>query len=377
MEARSLIIEEKLRTWPIAVVSPADFRVTDGGAVDPEILLQQPNLTLYCVDFENRQALFVETPPELDLSRAPFLYQAQYDAALRLIQVPFETLHRLAAGVVIDPSRLILIYSVGRCGSTLVSRAFAEVDGVDSLSEPDVFTQMLGHWGAGNLEGAEKAEVLKSCTLLQCAPGRSQGATAWALKFRSMGIELGELFYSVVPEARLIFLYRHPAPWGRSFLRLMRVPDPTAPMPMRSGGGFGRAIPRLQGRESASRLELLACMWLSVMEKCMAMQQRGLPLFLARYEELNAAPRDVLAAMFNHCGLSASAVGNLDAVLEADSQEGSPLSRARADEAPVPILPEHLDELCRLIAAFSPELTADTILPGTYFPQETAAPAAE
>jgi hypothetical protein len=368
MEARSLIIEEKLRTFPISVVNPSDFRVREGGAVDPRIVLQQPNLTLYCLDFENRQALFVETPPDCELSRAPFLYQAQYDAASRLIQVPFETLHRLAAEVVIDPASLILIYSVGRCGSTLVSRAFNEVEGVDSLSEPDVFTQMLGYWGAGNLEGAEKAELLKSCTLLQCAPGWSQGATAWALKFRSMVMEMGDLFYSVFPEARLVFLYRNAAPWARSFLRLMRVADPTAPMPLTGGGGFRRAIPRLASRESVSRLELLASMWLSVMEKCLEVQRRGIPLFIARYEELNAAPRDVLAAMFAYCGLSAGAVGNLDTVLEQDSQAGSPLARASVEEAPVPVTQEHIDALCQLINEFSQELTADTILPGTYFP---------
>src|SRR5437773_7971171 len=164
MEARALIIEEKLRTFPIGVVGSTDFRVRDGGTTDPRIVLQQPNLTLYCLDFENRQALFVETPSDCDLSRAPFLYQAQYDAARRLIQIPYETLHRLAAEVVLDPSRLILIYSVGRCGSTLVSHAFNEVEGVESLSEPDVFTQMLGHWGAKDLDSAEQAELLRSCT---------------------------------------------------------------------------------------------------------------------------------------------------------------------------------------------------------------------
>jgi hypothetical protein len=370
MEARALIIEEKLRTFPVGVARPSDFRVRDGGAADPRIVLQQPNLTLYCLDFENRQALFVETPPECDLSRAPFLYQAQYDAARRLVQVPYETLHRLAAEVVIDPSRLILIYSVGRCGSTLVSHAFNEVEGVDSISEPDVFTQMLGHWGAKNLDGTEKAELLKSCTLIQCAPGRSKGSTAWALKFRSMVMEMGDLFYSVFPEAKVIFLYRNAEPWARSFLRLMRVSDPAAAVPLAGiRGGFGRAIPRLEGRETPSALELLACMWLSVMEKCLEMQRRGIPMFVARYEELNAAPRDVLAEMFACCGFSANAVGNLDAVLEQDSQAGSPLSRASVGEASVQVSREHIDELCRHIRESSQELTADTILPGTYFPQ--------
>src|SRR4051794_5274877 len=246
MEARSLIIEEKLRTSEIDTVSPADFRVRDEGAVEPQIVLQQPNLSLYCLDFETRQALFVETPPEGGLSRAPFLYQAHYAAARRLVQIPYETLHRLAAEVTIDPARLILIYSVGRCGSTLVSHAFNAVDGVESLSEPDVFTQMLGEWGASHLNGEEQAALLKSCTLLQCAPGLHKGATAWALKFRSMVTEMGEVFYSVFPEARLIFLYRHAEPWARSFLRLWRVADPAAPVPLEGRRErFSRVFPRL------------------------------------------------------------------------------------------------------------------------------------
>jgi hypothetical protein len=368
MQARVLTIEEKLR-FNLGAVRPSDFRVRDGGAIDPRIVLQDPNITLYCLDFENRQALFVETPPEYDLSRAPFLYQAQYEAARRLIQVPYETLHRLAAEVVLDPSRLILIYSVGRCGSTLVSLAFNAIEGVESISEPDVFTQMLGTWGTDDLEGVEKAELLKSCTLLQCAPGRIKGATAWALKFRSMVTKLGPMFTSVFPEAKVIFLYRNAVPWGRSFLRMIQVADPTAPIPLTNLHAlFNRAAPHFGAREAVSSLELAARLWLSVMEKCQEMQQSGIPMFIARYEELNAAPRDVLAQMFAHCGLAANAVGNLDALLEQDSQAGTALSRASLGGAPAQLTPEHLEELRRLIREGAQQLTADTILPGTYFP---------
>ena len=373
MEARTLIIEEKLRTVPPATVRPSDFRLREGGAVDPGIVLRDPNLSLYCLDLERREALFVETPPGTDLSRAPFLYQAQYDAALRLVAVPLGTLHRLAAGAAVDPSRLILIYSVGRCGSTLVSRAFSVVEGVDSLSEPDVFTQMLAAWGVDGLGGAEQQELLRTCTLLQCTPGRLRGATAWALKFRSMVTEMGELFYSVFPEAKVVFLYRHAEPWARSFLRLMGAPDPAARGPMPEDRlRFGRFNARLNGREEVSPLDVLACMWLSVMEKGLEMQARGIPLFVARYEELNAAPRDVLTRMFAHVGLSDRAVGGLDAVLAEDSQAGSAFARAAPGETPVTLSPAHRDELRRLIADYADGLTADSILPGTCFPEGAA-----
>src|SRR5579871_4058645 len=226
MYARILVIEEKLKDCSPGKVSPSDFKVRDGGAIDPTILLQNPNLSLYCLDFQNRQALFVETPPEHDLSRAPFLYQAQYETATRLIQVPYETLHRLAADVVIDSSKLILIYSVGRCGSTLASRAFNEIEGVESLSEPDVFTQMLTTWGRDGktltLWGG-KAALIKSCMLLQCTPGRIKGATAWALKFRSEMTTMGPMFFSVFPEAKVVFLYRHAESWAHSMWRLRQA----------------------------------------------------------------------------------------------------------------------------------------------------------
>lgn len=370
MEARALIIEDKLKASPVNVVKPSDFKVRDGGPIDPRIVINAKNLSLYCLDFEKRQALFVETPPDCDLSRAPFLYQAQYDSACRVIQVPYDTLHSLAAEVAIDPSKLILIYSVGRCGSTLVSQAYNAIEGVESISEPDVFTQMRGAWGASGLGDADKAQLLKSCTLLQCAPGQMKGATAWALKFRSMVMDLGDLFYSVFPMAKIVFLYRSAEPWARSFARLMRVSDPTTEAPLADvRSRFGRSSSPLESRTSASALEILASLWTSVMKRLLKMQERGIPMFIARYEELNADPWDVLTHMFAYCGLSENAVSNLNAVLEQDSQAGSSLSRASLGEAPVQLSPEHMTELGRLISEYCPGLTADSILCGTYFPE--------
>ena len=155
--------------------------------------------TLYCLDFENRQAVFVETPPEYNLSRAPFLYQAQYELASRLVQIPFETLHRLAAEVVIDPTRLILIYSVGRCGSTLVSHAFNALEGVESISEPDVFTQMLGQWGVNDLDGAVMSELLQELHAPSMRTGPEPGRRRLGAQVPERGDGDGRSFLLGVP----------------------------------------------------------------------------------------------------------------------------------------------------------------------------------
>jgi hypothetical protein len=95
---------------------------------------------LYCLDHANRRALFVETVPGVNLSQAPFLYHAQYEHTVKLISVPYETLHQLARGISLEGKKLILVSSVGRTGSTLLGSALGAVEGMVGLSEPDVFT---------------------------------------------------------------------------------------------------------------------------------------------------------------------------------------------------------------------------------------------
>jgi len=64
LQARELVIKARLKTNPFAIVSAGDFQLSSGGAIDVHVVLEQPNLSLYCLDHARRQALFVETPPE-------------------------------------------------------------------------------------------------------------------------------------------------------------------------------------------------------------------------------------------------------------------------------------------------------------------------
>src|SRR5262245_1203141 len=121
MQAYELIIDSKVKASPFAIVSVNDFQAHMGEHLDPHIILEQPNISLYCLDHDKRQMIFVETSPEVDLLRAPFYFIVQYEAAQRLIAVPYHTLHALADEVELDPGRIILFYSTGRCGSTLLS----------------------------------------------------------------------------------------------------------------------------------------------------------------------------------------------------------------------------------------------------------------
>ncbi len=375
MDARLLTIESKVREHPVAPVSPDDFQYREGEPVDPRVVLERPTLSLYCLDHANRRAIFVETPPEVDLSAAPFLYQTQYEAAQQLIAVPYDTLLALARDAHVDPGSIILIYSTGRCGSTLVSHAFNQAEGVASLSEPDVYTQIQALREPDGTNDAEIGDLVRSCTQVLCAASaRSGGSTAWALKFRSWGIELGDLFYRNFPEARVIFLYRHAEAWARSFARLTRMFEPGAePPPPALLERFGRLVPLVR-RYMATHstqippIEYVACMWVSVMERCLDLQRQGVPMFAARYEDLKAAPHAVLDAMFAYCGVAASSREALDRVLAQDSQAGTPMSQASVQQSGGRLPDDQVVELNRLVREYSPALTPDVIVPHTFLP---------
>ena len=108
----------------------------------------------------------------------------------------------------------MLIYSVGRTGSTLLSKAFGALGTVCSLSEPDIYTQAV--WlrrSAGGARDDEMRALLASSTRLLLAPVANRQASVGVLKFRSLCIEIGDLLGQAFPQARNLFLYRDLAAW--------------------------------------------------------------------------------------------------------------------------------------------------------------------
>ena len=128
MTANLLVIKSRKRQNPLAPADPSDFEFSEGQDVDPQTIVTKPLTSLYCLDHANQRALFVETASGVDLSQAPFFYQAQYENTVNLFSVPYETLHQLAKEIPLNSQSLIFVYSVGRAGSTLLGSALNAVD---------------------------------------------------------------------------------------------------------------------------------------------------------------------------------------------------------------------------------------------------------
>lgn len=114
----------------ISISQPTDF-VLDAGRPVERSRMFDPDVSPYCFDFDDGKLFCVSTP---DIEGATFFYQAQRQHARSVIKVPFNLLPEAKA----SPT---LMYSIGRCGSTLLGKAL-EAAGVRVVSEPDFYTQV-------------------------------------------------------------------------------------------------------------------------------------------------------------------------------------------------------------------------------------------
>lgn len=303
--------------------------------VSAEVLLTTPNLSLYSFDDVTHCAVFVETSPDANLLTAPFYYRVQKDFAQRVFTVPYEVFNALAEKLP-DPTHLVLLHSVGRCGSTLLCHALGELGNVISLSEPDVYTCTVGMRSPDGSRDVELTELLRSATrfLSFHTPNAREGVLL--LKFRSWCLEVADLLAQACPDAHALFLGRDLEGWIRSMGRLLKLTDPEREaMYQRQGVKTPMFIyPRDRFisllRHSSFRpeiwLEDVALGWVSLTARYYKLHEQGIITNALTYEDLTHQPHEALRAVATACHLSSNDFTAALAVFENDSQAGTHLS---------------------------------------------------
>jgi hypothetical protein len=322
-------------------VEPSVFGDFSLGAPEPvssRIAVETPGWTPYCVDVAARRALFVELAPDVDLSEAVFAHVLQWRAARRALVVPFAALKGLAEAVA-PPSRLVFVHNIGRCGSTLINAMLNRVDGVWSLSEPDVFFDLVTR--RDRLDPVEIPGLIRACTRLLFRPPAGEAPHTLGIKFRAESIYQAERFQAAWPEASCVFSYREGVGWARSFHRFMRnlgVPPLLDDelrrfvWPLMTGGADIAALAPYAdiAAEGIHPEELLAPAWAFYMEEYLRQRAAGVPFLAIRYDELDANREAVAARLLRHCGLPAGALTQALQGFERDSQEGTVIARDRS-----------------------------------------------
>ena len=321
--------------------SLAHFHLGPGTTVPAEIVVKQSNWSLYALDKSTRQAIFVDLPADLDLSKSPFAYSDQQRFARRVLKVPFEVLSDLSEKIP-PPQKVIFIFSTGRCGSTLVANALSTAPSVWSLSEPDVYSLLImQNYSDGDRLDYSPDEVIgliSACTRLLFRPLPDRDCKVLAVKFRSQTFFQADLYRAAWPDASFVFLYRDAMTWANSIYKMCRkygFPSVLTGVRRRHiWNAFAAAtdVARLRPFVDIDAPEVLmedglAPCWACNMEEYNRHLSAGVPFMALRYNDLNTDRAESLRHLFAHCGLSDEDAANALSSFDHDSQAGTMLSQ--------------------------------------------------
>ena len=339
MDAMLYQILDRSRLFDIEIAQLEHFSLDAGQTAPVQMLLDETGWTPYRLDLKKRQAIFVEIPPEVDLSQAVFSHLEQFHQARRVLVVPLDALLSLAPQVDMPP-KLIIQFNIARCGTTLLNRVVNQIEGVWSLSEPDIYADhyFLNHQ---DFDEDELVELTRVCTGLLFRPPSSVQADTLGIKLRSQGLFAAHLFYKSFPQARYLFLYRDALSWANSFYKMIMrmgghppgMDDEEVPhfiWDILSGGtDIGYVAPYLDLNRAVAHLELVfGPAWLLHCEAYVKQLDTGLPFFAFRYNELNSQPESVMTQLLAHCGLPAESLGAAMHGFDGDAQEGTDIARS-------------------------------------------------
>jgi hypothetical protein len=375
LTAQYLNIAERARGEVTRLASLLDFTTTEGELVDPDIILNSPNVSLYSFDDATRRAIFTELPMTADLSSAPFVYQMQFDQALRLIAVSYETFLQLADKLP-QAEHPILIFNSGRSGSTLTSHVFNAVEGALSLSEPDTMTQFIFLRHPDRSNEAEMRALLDGAIRMLFKPTPFITPTHWVVKFRNQTTQLMDFYQATFPGAKNLYVYRDGIGFVTSFYRLLK----SAGLPEKLSISDYRALfegmvnfdplPLLAyldpGAEYLSLVEQITLMWISVMELYLEQCAKGVPALAVRYSDLNSKPEQTVSGILEYCGLPAVQAEKMLAAFEKDAQAGTTLARENPAEGnKLRLSDEERVTVQRIVARHPVIKTPDFVAPGT------------
>jgi len=319
-----------------------DFILGPAQPIAADQVVAEQTWSLYGLDKGRDLAIFVDLPAGTDLATSPFAYATQHRLAQRVLTMRLADLEAVADLLPL-PGKVVFLFSIGRCGSTLLSHALNTVPGVWCLSEPDAFsTLIMQHYHSTTRLGFDPDRVvrlIRACTRLQFRPPPNRAASVFAIKFRSHALFQADLYHQALPEAACVFLYRDALGWANSIYGMMRQynfadtltgPDRILPWSIFTAAADRTLLDPMVDLDAPQvPMELaLAPAWALNMAEYTRHLRGGVPFLALRYNDVNLDRQASAARMLQHCGLPVEAAANTLAVFEADSQAGTKLARA-------------------------------------------------
>ena len=359
------------RPHPVHRVGPNDF-VT---GLSDEVLLEEvicdPRFSLYCVDPKNDRVLLVEVSHPEVVDRAPFYYQAQVEHAIGLVSMPTEVFHEAANQIAQPENGLIFIHSVGRCGSTLLSKVFAGIPTIHSLSEPDDLTQLVELCVSDRYPDNWLKKMILSSVRWRGKARVGSPPEIVAIKTRSEVLVLADLVGQCFPAAKHLFLYRNGVSWMQTMYRNFS-PDRDffdQALNQKMEESWARTIPLIrevrchEAPMNPVQIRMLA--WISCMEAYIELRDMGVPTCAVRFEDLCESPEQIIKHILHFCDICDCDWDVIRDVLSRDSQAGSIYDREKRYQQQRELSAELVAQIKASIATRALLRTPEVILPGT------------
>ncbi len=279
------------------IVSPTDIPM-ESPSVAALSDFGTESLIPYCLDFGQDSIILAAGLDPRSASSAPFHYLYLREHTREFLRVPAETLTSVPS---LGLARLALVFSPGRCGSTLLNALLGEMGAV-SISEPDFYTQAACHFALRRSRGLPYAErtvqTLGTAGRMLLAPLAVERTAAITLKLRSeANFSPAEILASFPAKPKAIFLTRGFNSWCQS--RMRAFPD------------------SLEENFAVYVAALRALQWLRTNAECLCLA----------YEVLGTRPVETCELLSRFLELCMPSEQQLLAVISKDSQADTPLAR--------------------------------------------------
>ena len=291
----------------------------------------QPGWTLHELDFANNRAVFLQTGANNQLFTAPFSYQAQVTSARQAAFVDFDAFLKLSARLDL-PKRLIHLFNIGHCGSTLLHQVFNVSRAAQCISEPKFSFDLPVN---RNSVEPDKLEALTQACLrfLTRLPG-CDPSQPFVLKHFSQACRTMETLVAASPNATNLFLYRDAISYANSRYGFVQrrglVVDftPENKHQRWHAASIGTPESYLDGLidMNADTLhfdEFIAVAWALFMQDFKRARNHQISLHPFRYNELNTDRISQLTEIFKVCGFSSDRIGEALAGFDKPSHEGT------------------------------------------------------
>lgn len=229
------------------------------------------------------------------LFRHPFLYQAQFESVQKVMAVPFEQLQEMDQDV---GSQATFVFSIGRCGSTLLARLLSAA-GLTAISEPDIFSQMARP-EARHISLPDRREYMAAA--IRCLASYSPRSVV--IKLRSPCNTIAPLIMSATPGSRCEFILRNRRDWARSMFAV--------------------------GPYDATVLARQLAVAVMALDRLIELGHCSGPIW---YEEIVREPQNILGRFPS--GFAAEDNAELERAITQDSQTGTLLSREQVSQRAV------------------------------------------